>query len=259
MPGAYREWRPRPELGELVACVWERTTGPDGPTTTRVLPDGCVDIVSTSDGRRFIAGPDTGPVMHELAAGTIATGLRFRIGAAAAALGVPAAELRDQRIPLDALWGRGAQELGERLAEADGTAGRLVALQDMVVGRSSTGTPDALVLEASQRLGRPGARVAAIGRELGLSERELRRRFQRTVGYGPKLLDRVLRFHRFLGRAERALRPHPAAPAPGHGPAAIDLAASAFELGYADQAHLSRACRELSGLSPTQLLATRLG
>jgi hypothetical protein len=35
-------------------------------------------------------------------------------------------------------------------------------------------------------------------RELGLSERTLRRRFDVAFGYGPKTLDRILRFQRFL-------------------------------------------------------------
>ncbi len=36
---------------------------------------------------------------------------------------------------------------------------------------------------------------------LGVSERQLRRRFEDAVGYGPKTLARVLRFQRFLALA----------------------------------------------------------
>ena len=42
----------------------------------------------------------------------------------------------------------------------------------------------------------PDTRVAALGAELGVSERQLRRRFLDAVGYGPKTLARVLRFQR---------------------------------------------------------------
>ena len=58
------------------------------------------------------------------------------------------------------------------------------------------------------------------------------------MGYGPKTLDRVLRFQRFLRRA-------------GEG----DLARTAAELGYADQAHLTRECVRLSGVTPARLAA----
>jgi AraC-like DNA-binding protein len=85
--------------------------------------------------------------------------------------------------------------------------------------------------------------VHAIGEELVLSERQLRRRFLASVGYGPKTLHRVLRFRRFL-----ALAPALAA-------REETLAACAAELGYADQAHLARDCRELAGLPPGRLVA----
>jgi AraC-like DNA-binding protein len=74
--------------------------------------------------------------------------------------------------------------------------------------------------------------------DLGVSERQLRRRFADAVGYGPKRLARVLRFQRFLGLAE-------------HGG---DLARLALDAGYADQAHMTAEVTELAGLSPVRFL-----
>ena len=82
--------------------------------------------------------------------------------------------------------------------------------------------------------------MAELGRRSGLSERQLRRRFVDAVGYGPKTLARVLRFQRFLALA-------------AHG---RDLGASALDAGYADQAHLTRECRRLSGRTPAELVAS---
>ena len=84
--------------------------------------------------------------------------------------------------------------------------------------------------------------MAELGEGLGISERQLRRRFAEAVGYGPKTLARVLRFQRFLGLAE----------------AGGDLAGLAFAAGYADQAHLTRECVRLSGRTPAVLLAAPL-
>ena len=76
-------------------------------------------------------------------------------------------------------------------------------------------------------------------RKLGLGERTLRRRFEEAFGYGPKTLDRILRFQRFLTlvRDPRA-------------PSAAGLAA---EAGYADQAHLIRESRRLAGSTPREI------
>jgi methylphosphotriester-DNA--protein-cysteine methyltransferase len=76
----------------------------------------------------------------------------------------------------------------------------------------------------------------------------LRRRCQAVVGYGPKTLQRVLRFRRFVSRIDAG---------PPAGRAAHDLAALAADAGYADQAHLTRECRALAGLTPAALARQR--
>jgi AraC-like DNA-binding protein len=88
--------------------------------------------------------------------------------------------------------------------------------------------------------------VGALSAALATSERQLLRRFNDAVGYGPKTLDRVLRFQRFLSRARALTRGED------------QLARVAAELGYADQAHLSRECVRLSGLPPGRLVASRV-
>jgi transcriptional regulator GlxA family with amidase domain len=100
------------------------------------------------------------------------------------------------------------------------------------------------VRAAALRAARPRAPVEALADGLGVGERQLRRRFVDAVGYGPKTLQRVLRFQRFLALA---------------GDGGDDLAALAFAAGYADQAHLTRECRRLAGLPPAALLATGAG
>ena len=80
---------------------------------------------------------------------------------------------------------------------------------------------------------------------LDASERTIRRLCHDAFGYGPKRLERVLRFQRFL-RLVRTSGPS-------------GLASLAFEAGYADQAHLTRETGEIAGLTPrtivTQLTA----
>jgi len=184
--------------------------------------------------------------MSPLAPGETIVGLRLRSGLAGRVLGLPASELRDARLSLEDVWSRPGAELAERVGVAETPEGRRETLEQAVRARLAR-VPDAdtLVLEAVRRLGRPGTRVGTLSEALGTSERQLLRRFNAAIGYGPKTLDRVLRFQRFLSLA----------PALAAGDEA--LARVAADLGYADQAHLTRDCAQLSGLTPTRLVASQ--
>jgi AraC-like DNA-binding protein len=211
-PMAYREL---PQRNPLLACLWAHDEA--GPR--RILPDACVDIVHVN-GRLIVAGPATRAHLTTTQGATF--GVRFRVGAAGAALGLPAAELLDLSVPLDEVWGAEARRIEattpHKLAEA--VRGRGAA--DPLVRAAATGTPR---------------------HRLGIGDRQLRRRFLDAVGYGPKTLERILRFQRFLALAGDTR----------------DLARLALDAGYADQAHLTRECTRLAGLPPGRLLAEGAG
>jgi AraC-like DNA-binding protein len=226
---AYRELL---QPDDHVACLWLRDPA-DEPRRHRVLPDACVDVV-WADGSLVVAGPATGHVIVDLPAGAASMGVRFRIGAAGAALGVPAGELLDATVALEDLWGADGERIAERVGDAGTAAAQLPALAAAVTERVA-GAPDRLVRAAATGVAR---------HELGIGDRQLRRRFGDAVGYGPKTLERILRFQRFLILAEGS--PH-------------DLARLALEAGYADQAHLTRECSRLAGLPPAALLTSGAG
>ena len=113
-------------------------------------------------------------------------------------------------------------------------AGGMPALLEIVRERVLGLEVDPLARAAALGMAAPGARVDELGAALGVSERQLRRRFADAVGYGPKTLARILRFQRFLTLA-----------ADGG-----ELARLALPAGYADQAHLTRETRRLSGRTP---------
>jgi AraC-like DNA-binding protein len=236
VPSPYREFAAPPALREHVACVWRSHEG-----AIRVLPDGCVDVVFGAGGL-IVAGPATAAQLAPATPGQHRVGVRFRIGAAGAALGLPAAELLDHDVPLAELWGADGRRLGDRVAAA---ADPLVALVEGLARRGPGHPADTLVRAAGVAVIRDGASVPQAARRVGLSERQLRRRFELAVGYGPATLQRVQRFQLFL---------HLAAGAP-----VASLARLAADAGYADQAHLARECRRLSGLPPSELLTAGAG
>ena len=224
----YRELAPPAHLRGTVSCVWVRTAGGED-REVRVLPDAGVDVIWGSGRGVLVAGPDTRAHATRVEAGSVLVGVRFAPGAAGAALGVPMDALRDERVE--------AEDLDRRLA-VDGSFSPSEALAALLAAVTPV-QPDLAVRTAAAH----GGPVAQAARDVGLSERQLRRRSLTAIGYGPKTLARILRFQRFL----RAADAH----------AGRSLAALAFDAGYADQAHLSRECTRLAGLPPAALRASR--
>jgi AraC-like DNA-binding protein len=239
----YRELPAEHALADDVACVWydNRVRAPSEPRAQLVMPDGCIDIVWMRGHEPGIAGPATLPVQADLPPDATVLGLRFRTGRAPAFLGVPADALLNADVPLREIWGAAADRLRDDLESTSSIAAALTTLQTAV--SSQRAAPTDVLVQAALRLLRrsPRGAVRDLGDVLGLSERQLLRRFTASVGYGPRTLARVLRFRRFL-----ALLVDPQA-------RAWDLARLAAESGFADHAHLARDCASLAGLSPSQL------
>lgn len=245
-PQTYVERFPLPGLAARVRTVWVQHTGP-APYPQRHLPTGGIELHCPIGGPPRLVGPLTGAVAEVLPAGTTIVGARFWPGAAAPLLGLPADELTDLTVPLDALWGDAATRLGELLALAPDAGAALDLLQQHLLARQERGSgPDALVSGAVRWLmpWQP-VEIGALTTRLSISPSQLRRRFRTGVGVGPKTLQRTLRLQGYLALAQAAAVP---------GARIADLAA---EAGYADHAHLGRECARLTGQTPKQLLGGR--
>ncbi|NDL60145.1 helix-turn-helix transcriptional regulator [Phytoactinopolyspora mesophila] len=201
----------------------------------RVLPDGCMDLILARDAL-YVAGPDTTAHVTTWLPCTF-TGLRFGSGVGPRVIGARAHELRDQLVPLADLWSAAeVRHLLERVHDAPDPAG---VLESLAADRLRQAEPADALAGYAVRLLEQGSRVDQLADAVGLSSRQLYRRSLDAFGYGPKTLARILRFHRALrlGRAGRA------------------PAEAAALSGYADQAHLSREVRSLSGVTFGELMA----
>jgi AraC-like DNA-binding protein len=256
-PG-YAEWAPPPPLRGAVACLWARVS-PEGAGQSDqsarsglVLPDACSDLIWERGVGGYVAGPDTGPARPMIQPGTVIVGVRFRPSAGGQVLKTPLSEIANQRVPLADLLPPAARRLSPAL-DPEEAAGRVLDITGALI---ADGAPDRAMARAAALLRDPAARAEAVAAEVGLSERQFRRRSQAAAGYGPKTLQRVLRFHRFVRLLDAAPAPADArTPARAHAP--FDLAALAALAGYADQPHLTRECSALSGFTPAALAGLR--
>ena len=244
---SYVERLPLPGLAGVVRTVWIQHTG-SVAYVQRHLPTGGVEMHFPIGGRPQLIGPLTGPAIEVIPAHTTIVGVRFQPGTAPH---LPATldDLVDQRLGLAELWGDSAEHLVEAMARAGTPERALVLLQAHLRQEFRRAIRvDPLVGEAVRALmpWHP-VNIDTLATHLALSASQLRRRCLHAVGVGPKVLQRTLRFQGFLALAQAG------AIATGRR-GADGVAGLAIDAGYADQAHLSRECLRLTGLTPRQLL-----
>ncbi len=172
---------------------------------------------------------------------------RLQPGLSARVLGLPADALAGRVLPLEDLWGRAAtQRLLEGLVDAPDAyaAGRMLsdALSAQASARHHVPAPSPGLRAALARL--QVASVAVVARDLGISERQLRRMVRHALGVGPKTYARLKRFEHAV-HAARAAPPH--------------WAALAADAGYYDQAHLIAEFHAIAGATPQAFLAELRG
>jgi AraC-like DNA-binding protein len=243
----YSEVAPQPRLRSLVSRVW---AFPMNEHVHRVLPDGCMDIVLL-DNRAMLVGPMRSAVLIPAQA-KATLGIRMCPGEADRLFPGMAGELRDSDAPLSDLWGSDGRLLADALLAVleRATAARYPAqtilrealpiVEKVITARLAfhRGAADVRMRAAAALLAE-GTSVAQAAARVGLSERQLTRRFRARIGLGPKTFARVRR----LQRAALLLQ------------AGATPSIAAASAGYADQPHFTREASELAGISPGGLTA----
>jgi AraC-like DNA-binding protein len=243
----YREFLPSSDLRHIVACVWISVVhrGAAG-VRTPIIPDGCSDIMTYGAGAPHVAGTDTRTRWSVLPDGLVITGLRLRPGAVRAVFGCSAASLLDGQALLDDL-AAGPAGFRDQLDCASTLRDRHLALEHWVrCAMRDISAKDRSVLWACRLLSaNPHAQVSTISRNLEWHARTIHRQFIDACGYGPKYLQRIMRVQAALRIAHDT-------------PSVVSLTGIASRAGYADQAHMNREFRLLTGFTPANYLALSL-
>lgn len=173
-------------------------------------------------------------------------GVTFNVGAAYPLLGIPLSEFHNQVVSLDAIWGRFAEEIRERLYHAPTPQARCALLEQFLLDRLRE-PPHELrmiqyaVTQIAQHHGQLSIR--GLSDEIGISQKHLITQFKRMVGAAPKEFARLYRFEHIIRGLDPTLP--------------VDWGQVAYESGYYDQPHFTRDFEEFTGHTPTDYLRLR--
>ncbi|MFE9443362.1 DUF6597 domain-containing transcriptional factor [Streptomyces sp. NPDC006602] len=244
----FRRVEPAEPLRRYVEQYWLIDWHLSEPYVSHVVPHPAVHIVfqrfEGQDPFVEVAGIQLGLFAQKLEGRGRVCGVKFRPGGFRPfAPDRPVTEWTGHRIPFPEAFpgtatGTGTEPMA--VLSPDDEKARIAALDTFLLGLDPRPDPQAdLATTLVDRIGadRTIRRVADFARSEGMSVRLLQRLFAAYVGVGPKWVILRYRIHEALERAETE--------------EAVDWAALAADLGYADQAHLVRDFTATVGVPPT--------
>jgi AraC-like DNA-binding protein len=161
-------------------------------------------------------------------------------------LRLPMSELRNQVVPVDAIWGQLAAEIRERLYAAPTIEAGLILLEKFLLERFCEGLHGLDIVQyAMGQIARydGGLSMRALSDHIGISENHLGTQFKRVVGVPPKELARFYRFEHVV------LSIDPLQP--------VDWTKIARQANFYDLSHLNKDFLAFTGHNPTDYLRLR--
>jgi len=231
------------------------------PYEQTILPHPNVHLVFEAGGAG-IFGVDRRLFTRSLSGLGLAFGVRFTAGGFRPFWQAPISQLTDRVVPAARLFGPRAEKTRQAImgdfdaSEAVDAVDAVDAFDDArMIGfaeallHSVLPERDPLAEQAAALVSRitdnPGLRrVDQLSAEAGMTARSLQRLFADYVGVSPKWVMRRARLHEAAARADSG--------------EPVDWAALASDLGYADQAHLTRDFTVTIGVPPTRYAAAPL-
>ena len=247
---SYAEFLPGDALAPHVAAYWRFEVRPDagGILHTVPLTGGCILSVAVARGGVILAGPRVTPLQVPIRSGDRFVGALFWPGGATPLFRRPASEVRDRVLMVSDLvgpaWSERLTAALSRVVGSSATDLDIASALDSALSELLEGSPAlddkvmTMVLRIIQSDG--GLPIAALAEGVGLSPRQLRRRFVEATGLTPKELVRIRRLRKAAVDATRAR--------------SIDWSDLAARRGFADQAHMTGEFKRLTGHTPVSFL-----
>ncbi|WP_326638160.1 helix-turn-helix domain-containing protein [Streptosporangium sp. NBC_01755] len=228
---------PSPEISAYVDHFWVVTwTDLAEPYEQRIVSHPTVNMTITPNFHR-IAGVIKGGFSYTMRGSGRVLGTRFRPGGFRPFLGGPVSQLTGRFVEIDEMYGAAGATLVEQVLAEPDTRAAIALTETFLLSLRPDQDPPAEEVAALVAMAESDVsvtRVDELAARSGRSVRSLQRLFRDHVGIGPKWVIRRFRLHEAAERVYRGL----------------DLATLAAELGYTDQAHLTRDFTAAVGMPP---------
>ncbi|WP_026895907.1 helix-turn-helix domain-containing protein [Clostridiisalibacter paucivorans] len=245
----YREYCPISELQSYIACYWTSKTinTTNEVITSRVIPDGCMDIVfdigEINKGKcGSVCGLMTKFSEEEVKGISEFLGVRFWPGGIIPFLKILANDFTDKLVSLDDVLGRFAFEISERLYYAETLSERLMIIEgELVRLLLKAGASNELMISALYEIYKYKGIISIknLSQQMNISQRQLSRKFHNWIGTSPKTFINIIRFQNIIKQLNEATN--------------INFQDVALENGYYDQAHFIKDFKSFYGKTPGRL------
>lgn len=229
---------PRASLAPFVDYLWLVRWHASEPYEQQVVTQPRIHVAA-EDGRLLVHGINRAPFLRTLQGDGHVLGVAFHAGGFRPLLRSSVGSLSGLVVPAGEVLGVDDRSVARTVLETADTEVMRDAFEDYLDrcgARPDPTADDVTTLVAYAERTPSLTRADALAAHADMSLRTLQRLFTEYVGIGPKWV--VQRF-RLLDAAQAA-----------HGGAAIDWAELAIELGFSDQAHLTRVFTRVVGTPP---------
>jgi AraC-like DNA-binding protein len=240
----YNEYNPDMQLTHWVETYWAAGGFINSEDITKILPDGCVDIIFMLDKKKgsFYTGiVGTMTTFFEMDYQSVQMfGIRFKPAGITAFTRVPVEEFTDRNVELGLVETLFDKSFRETLVEKQSVTEIVAYTNHCLINllprlyhsdRQIIRAVDLIYLAKGQ------LSLATVASDVCLCQRHFERKFKSAIGISPKLFAKIFRFKHALRCLENC--PHK------------DLLTVAVECGYYDHSHLIKDFKMLSGDAPT--------
>lgn len=253
----YQIFEPRIELREFVMCYWTLESPKEGtPEKNTIVPDGTMKLIfhygdlykhypekgnSYLLPRCLLVGQLTRPFIVEPTGSTGTFFVRFHPNGFLPFASFPIKEIENSTIPLEKIFGKEGQEVGQRILNAVTTAERITIIETFLFNRLiNKGTIDQIVKSTVDIILTANGHIsiAELSQKNKTNRRQLARKFSLSIGLSPKQLSKTIRLQAVL---KKLLTKDP-----------VKLTDVAYENEYYDQSHFIKDFKNFTGLTPKE-------